>query len=261
MRRRSFEALVGQLDQLSPQQRVSLLQAVRRAAERVGVHENTSLRWRHRMLSLVRTDRQLPLRGIVEADEMYLLESEKGACQRTRPARKRGGVASKRGISSEQVCVLVARDRSGNPRRPHRQGAAHRGATTARNIAAFRKLYGAIVNEGEQRNPEAVKPAGKHGRIHQRSHRPFTNHLGGRARAKGQAENLWMLSHSHRRRKFVRHPLLRIRSRDGMISLVHPQITHFRLEPVKAFRTLVHHHRLGLEVIVEGFLSTFTTDT
>jgi transposase-like protein len=86
---------------------------VRRAAERVGVHKNTSFRWRHRMLTLVRTDRQLPLRGIVEADEMYLLESEKGARQLTRPARKRGGVASKRGISSEQVCVLVARDRSG----------------------------------------------------------------------------------------------------------------------------------------------------
>lgn len=29
-----------------------------------------------------------------------------------RPARKRGGVASKRGISSEQVCVLVAMDRN-----------------------------------------------------------------------------------------------------------------------------------------------------
>ena len=31
-----------------------------------------------------------------------------------RPARKRGGKASKRGISKEQVCILVARDRSGN---------------------------------------------------------------------------------------------------------------------------------------------------
>ena len=86
---------------------------VRRAAERVGVHKNTSFRWRHRMLTWVRLDRQLPLRGIVEADEMYLLESQKGARRLDRAARRRGGVASKRGLSGEQVCVLVARDRSG----------------------------------------------------------------------------------------------------------------------------------------------------
>ncbi len=44
---------------------------------------------------------------------MYLLESEKGARHLERPARKRGGPASKRGTSSEQVCILVARDRAG----------------------------------------------------------------------------------------------------------------------------------------------------
>jgi hypothetical protein len=44
---------------------------------------------------------------------MYLLESEKGARNLNRPARKRGGSATKRGISDEQVCILVARDRSG----------------------------------------------------------------------------------------------------------------------------------------------------
>jgi hypothetical protein len=44
---------------------------------------------------------------------MYLLESEKGSRHLQRPARKRGGVASKRGISGEQVCILVARDRTG----------------------------------------------------------------------------------------------------------------------------------------------------
>ncbi len=87
---------------------------VRRSAGRVGVHKNTSFRWRHRMLTWIRTDRQLPLCGIVEADEMYLLESEKGARHLARPARRRGGVATKRGISSEQVCILVARSRDGS---------------------------------------------------------------------------------------------------------------------------------------------------
>ena len=86
---------------------------VRRAAVRVGIHKNTSFRWRHRFLTLPKTDRPSCLSGITEADEMYLLESEKGSRQLERPARKRGGSASKRGTSSEQVCILVVRDRAG----------------------------------------------------------------------------------------------------------------------------------------------------
>jgi transposase-like protein len=86
---------------------------VRSAAARVGIHRNTSFRWRHRFLTLPKTDRPMCLHGIAEADEMYLLESEKGARHMDRPPRKRGGAASKRGISDEQVCILVARDRTG----------------------------------------------------------------------------------------------------------------------------------------------------
>jgi transposase-like protein len=87
---------------------------VRKAAERVGVDKNTSLRWRHRFLMATKTDRPACLNGIAEADETFLLESQKGARNLQRPARKRGGKASERGISKEQVCILVARDRSGN---------------------------------------------------------------------------------------------------------------------------------------------------
>lgn len=86
---------------------------VRASAARIGVHKNTTFRWRHRFLTLPKTDRPLRLGGIAEADEMYLLESQKGARHLNRPARKRGGAAGKRGISDEQVCILVARDRSG----------------------------------------------------------------------------------------------------------------------------------------------------
>ena len=53
------------------------------------------------------------MHGITEADEMYLLESQKGSQHLTRPARKRGRRAGKRGISNKQVCILVARDRTG----------------------------------------------------------------------------------------------------------------------------------------------------
>ena len=87
--------------------------SVRKAASQVKIHRNTSFRWRHRFLALAKTDRPHCLHGIAEADEMYVLESQKGSRNMTRPARRRGGAARQRGISNEQVCVLVARDRTG----------------------------------------------------------------------------------------------------------------------------------------------------
>jgi hypothetical protein len=58
-------------------------------------------------------DRPRTLSAIVEADETYRLESQKGSRTMTRKPRKRGGVAKTRGISSELDCLLVARDRNG----------------------------------------------------------------------------------------------------------------------------------------------------
>ena len=86
---------------------------VRKAASCVEVAKNTSMRWRHRFLARTKEDRPGSLSGIAEADETFLLESQKGARDMTRPARKRGGHASKRGMSHEQVGILVGRDRSG----------------------------------------------------------------------------------------------------------------------------------------------------
>ena len=49
--------------------------------------------------------------GIVEMDETYFLYSEKGKRGITgRNPRKRGGSSQFRGISREQVCVIIARD-------------------------------------------------------------------------------------------------------------------------------------------------------
>ncbi|MRV71984.1 IS1595 family transposase [Duganella sp. FT92W] len=87
--------------------------SLRHAASRLGVHRNTTFRWRHRFLALPRTDRAPLLHGIAEADEMFLLESQKGSRHLDRPPRRRGGHARRRGISHEQVCILVARDRNG----------------------------------------------------------------------------------------------------------------------------------------------------
>lgn len=55
-----------------------------------------------------------PLKGIVEADETFVRKSCKGADFLPRKARHRGGKAKKRGLSSEQVCVAIAMDRTGN---------------------------------------------------------------------------------------------------------------------------------------------------
>ena len=86
---------------------------VRAAAGQAGVHRNTAFRWRHRFLHRVKDDRPQRLCGIVEADEMFMRESQKGSRQLDRPARKRGGAAGRRGISRELDCILVARDRAG----------------------------------------------------------------------------------------------------------------------------------------------------
>jgi len=86
---------------------------VRSSAETCGVHRNTTFRWRHRFLAWINANKPPSLHGVVEADETFFLESEKGSRHLTRKPRKRGGKASKRGRSKEQICVLVARDRSG----------------------------------------------------------------------------------------------------------------------------------------------------
>ena len=87
---------------------------VREAARRCGVHKNTAFRWRHRFLVLPARAKPGHLHGIVEADETYVLASDKGTRHLPRPPRKRGGVAAKRGLSEEQIPVRVARDRSAN---------------------------------------------------------------------------------------------------------------------------------------------------
>lgn len=84
--------------------------SLRKVAARIGVHVETAFRWRHRFLAEPKSLKPQRLEGTVEADETYFLKSEKGARKLSRPARKRGGKAAKRGLSDEQVPVLIARD-------------------------------------------------------------------------------------------------------------------------------------------------------
>ena len=87
-------------------------ETVEASAARCDVAVSTAFRWRHRFLAAARSDSEV-LKGIVEADETYVLESRKGARGLGRKARRRGGKAKKRGLSREQVPVLMAADRSG----------------------------------------------------------------------------------------------------------------------------------------------------
>ena len=88
--------------------------SLRKSADHCGVNKNTTFRWRHRMLNNAKKPDSEHLSGIVEFDETYFLDSHKGDRNLEREARHRGGSASKRGLSSEQIAVLVARDRSGH---------------------------------------------------------------------------------------------------------------------------------------------------
>ena len=85
-----------------------------KAAERCGVDYKTAFRWRHRFLESLSSDKPKSLSGIVEGDETFILEPFKGKrSDLPRKARKRGGKAAKRGLSAEQIPVIVARDRAG----------------------------------------------------------------------------------------------------------------------------------------------------
>lgn len=90
-------------------------QSVRKSAKACEVHRNTAFRWRHRFLALPNAQKATSLVGIAEADETFFLESFKGKKQGlTRAPRKRGSKATKRGLSDEQIPVLICRDRTGS---------------------------------------------------------------------------------------------------------------------------------------------------
>ena len=90
---------------------------VRKAAKHCNFAASTSFRWRHRF-SGTQDHTPSKLTGIVEVDETYVLKSRKGERNLDRKARRRGGKANKRGLSDEQVPILVAVDRNGTEQRP-----------------------------------------------------------------------------------------------------------------------------------------------
>lgn len=94
--------------------------SIRKSAEVCNLSVPTAFYWRHKILDALHFKMEnsgSQLAGIVESDETYFQLSYKGQ-KRGLPgeARKRGGKASKRGLSNEQVCVVCGTDRQGNVR-------------------------------------------------------------------------------------------------------------------------------------------------
>ena len=84
-----------------------------KAAGRCGIDRTTAFRWRHRFLQTPGQSK-VCCSGITEVDETYFLESFKGKKVSHRKPRKRGKEVSVRGLSVEQIPVVVARDREGH---------------------------------------------------------------------------------------------------------------------------------------------------
>jgi len=83
---------------------------------KMGINKKTAFDWRHKILSSLEQDRGNEMEGIVESDETFFEESEKGnrVLKLKRPGRKRGLSTSevkKRGISDNKVAVIATADR------------------------------------------------------------------------------------------------------------------------------------------------------
>lgn len=84
---------------------------VREAAEVMGVSLGTAFRLRHRFLKAVVAHQATAVTGLVEADETYFRESQKGSRKLARVSRKRGGKAADAEKAKDLVPVLVAKVR------------------------------------------------------------------------------------------------------------------------------------------------------
>jgi transposase-like protein len=86
---------------------------LRESAEKVGICLQTSFNWRHKILSSLSKTEAERFSGIVEADEFYIRDSEKGEKHLQRPPHKRGK-SNHLTEKDNKVGVLVTADRSGN---------------------------------------------------------------------------------------------------------------------------------------------------
>lgn len=103
--------------------------SLRKISDRLDISVDTAFRWRHKLMKVYESEQTLT--GIAEADETFFLYSEKGNRSiKSRKPRKRGGTGKTAGISTDQVPVVVGKDREGNLI----VGVAGRGRVSAKDI-------------------------------------------------------------------------------------------------------------------------------
>jgi len=88
-------------------------QSLDKISAKLKMNKKTAFDWRHKILSALsdKDNDHDDFTGITESDETFFLRSEKGMEVSYREARKRGGSSNKRGISNDQVAVIVTQDR------------------------------------------------------------------------------------------------------------------------------------------------------
>ena len=79
--------------------------------EILSINKKTAFDWRHKILASLSQNDTDNFTGITESDETFFLNSEKGRSVSNRESRKRGGSSKSRGVSSDQVAVIVTQDR------------------------------------------------------------------------------------------------------------------------------------------------------
>jgi len=75
--------------------------------ETLSINKKTAFDWRHKILASLSENDKDSFTGITESDETFFLNSEKGRTVSHRESRKRGGTSKTRGISNDQVAVIV----------------------------------------------------------------------------------------------------------------------------------------------------------
>lgn len=91
--------------------------ALRTTAARLNISVQTVFNNRHKILIALEAlsdDDSAPLKGTIEIDETFILESQKGCRDIQRKARHRGEPSNYRGLSHEQVCIVTTTDRIGH---------------------------------------------------------------------------------------------------------------------------------------------------
>lgn len=84
-------------------------------SKQLNICRRTAFNWRHKVLRVLEEKfMKDSLKGVIEADETFVLSARKGVHVEGIKGRKRGGASKYRGLSHEQTGILVALDRSKN---------------------------------------------------------------------------------------------------------------------------------------------------